>query len=70
MAKKEYRYKICCEEWTEDGESCPCYGLVCEDVTIHYISPDKEFVEQLATELNEINADPEKAKEILADRLE
>lgn len=66
---KKYRYELCCEEWSEEGISCPCYGLVCEEVTIHYISTDREFVEQLASELNRINADPETAKEIVEDKL-
>ena len=41
---KNQKYTICCEEWTDEGVTCPCYGLVCEDVRIHYISPDRDFV--------------------------
>ena len=57
--KKNQKYTICCEEWTDEGVTCPCYGLVCEDVKIHYISPDRGFVERLADELNSRDPKPE-----------
>ena len=67
--KKNQKYQIICEEWNEEGVSCPCYGLVCEDLQIHYVSTDKDFVEKIASVLNDLDVDPDRAQTIVEDLL-
>ena len=45
-------YRICMEVWEEEGEACPCYGLVCGERVIRFISPDRRLVERMAEVLN------------------
>ena len=59
--KEKKKYQVICETWTEDGEECPCYGLVCEDLQIHYVSTDRSFVEGIADTLNGEEVEPENA---------
>ncbi|MBP5749646.1 MAG: hypothetical protein J6X24_02540 [Firmicutes bacterium] len=67
--KKDQTYRIICEEWNEEGVTCPCYGLVCEDLQIHYVSPDRELVERIADALNDGQTDPERALEVVESML-
>ncbi|MBR5981587.1 MAG: hypothetical protein IK035_06215 [Firmicutes bacterium] len=67
--KKNQKYRIICEEWNEEGTVCPCYGLVCEDLQIHYVSTDKAFVEKIADVLNDLDVDPQRAQSIVEDLL-
>ncbi len=64
MATKDI-YRICIEVWNEDGCSCPCYGLKRGAFVIRFISTDRHFVGQLAALLNRLQADPERALEII-----
>ena len=68
MSEKK-KYEIFCEEWNEEGTACPCYGLVCEDLTIHYVSTDKDFVEKIASVLNDLDVDPSRAQTVVEDLL-
>ncbi len=61
----KHKYRICIETWNDDGCCCPCYGLKCGAFVIRFISTDRRFVELLAVFLNRLEADPERALDII-----
>ena len=67
--EKNQKYQVICETWAEEGEECPCYGLVCEDLQIHYVSTDRSFVEGIADKLNREDVDPKQAPDVVESML-
>ena len=65
MLHKKLLYVVVCEEWNDEGIVCPCYGLVCGEFRIHYISTDRVFVEKLAALLNLLQPDPARVPDII-----
>ena len=63
--EKEKRYQVCWDIWSEDGCCCPCYGLKRGEFRIRFISTDRAFVAQTASLLNRLQAEPEKALDII-----
>ena len=63
--EKDRKYRLTRETWREDGHHRPCYGLQCCGFGIRCISTDRDFVEMLCSLLNHLQAEPERAIDLV-----
>ena len=65
MPRKKRCYQVICETMVCEEGTYRSYGMLTRSGTIHDISTDKNFVEEMAAMFNRIDVDPARIGDII-----